>query len=158
MDIQVASNFERYLYYRVGGNPARLTSLMKAFAKDGRLPTDFVRTPVENLVVAGSGSTESTLATIRRYYENYQYLLDPHSAVGVFVGGQHLDRNEPMICLATAHPAKFGQAIVDATGRDAARHPAIDRLKNLPTRCAVLPASIDAVRAHMAKHMIGQDA
>jgi threonine synthase len=155
MDIQVASNFERYLYYRVGGDPARLTSLMKAFAKDGRLPAEPLKGSTENLVVAGSGNTESTLATIRRYYNDHQYLLDPHSAVGVFVGGQHLDRNEPMICLATAHPAKFGQAIIDATGKDVARHPAIDCLKDLPTRCAVLPASIDAVRSHMEKHIAG---
>lgn len=155
MDIQVASNFERYLYYRVGGDPARLTSLMKSFAKEGRLPMEPLKASAENLVVAGSGSTESTLATIRRYYADHQYLLDPHSAVGVFVGGQYLDRNEPMICLATAHPAKFGQAIIDATGRDVARHPAIDGLKDLPTRCEVLPASIDAVRNHMEKHIGG---
>jgi threonine synthase len=158
MDIQVASNFERYLYYRVGGDPARLSSLMKAFAKDGRLPTEPLKASVENLVVAGSGNTESTLATIRRYDADHQYLLDPHSAVGVSVGEQHRDRNEPMICLATAHPAKFGQAIIDATGRDAARHPAIDRLKDLPTRCEVLPASVDAVRSHMEKHIGRQDA
>ena len=104
-------------------------------------------------MAAGAANTESTLATIRKFHNEHGYLLDPHSAVGVSVGERHLDRDEPMICLATAHPAKFPRAILEATGKDAARHPEIDRLKDLPTRCAVLPASVDAVRDHMRKHV-----
>jgi threonine synthase len=55
-----------------------------------------------------------------------------------------------MICLATAHPAKFGQAIKDATGRDTARHPAIEALKSLPTRCELLPSSVETMREYIA--------
>jgi threonine synthase len=57
----------------------------------------------------------------------------------------------PLICLATAHPAKFPEAIREATGQDLARHPAIDALAGLPTRCEVLPFAREAVRAFIVK-------
>jgi len=153
MDIQVASNFERYLYYRVGADAAQLRKLMKGFDAHGRLsvPLD-EHGRVDELFVAGVGSTADTLATIRRYFERHDYLLDPHTAVGVHVAEQHLDPAAPTICLATAHPAKFSAAIRQATGRDAAHHPLLDQLADLPTRCTVLPADADAVRAFIAQH------
>ena len=58
----------------------------------------------------------------------------------------------PTICLATAHPAKFPEAIERAIGRDVARHPILDELKNKPTRSVTLPASEDAVREYIRKN------
>jgi len=52
-----------------------------------------------------------------------------------------------MICLATAHPAKFGEAIMQATGLDLAHHPLLDALAELPTRLRAVPASNEAVAA-----------
>ena len=147
MDIQVASNFERYLYYRLGEKPEALIGIMNGFAETGRLavaPDHGGRT--DDLFLAGTGTTASTLMTIREWYARHDYLLDPHSAVGVDVSREFLVPDEPMICLATAHPAKFGEAIVDATGEDIAHHPSIDELADLPTRCEDLPASAEAVR------------
>ena len=118
MDIQVASNFERYLYYRVGEDSQRLSDLMTQFSATGGL-TQALGTEgrVDDLIVAGSGDTAGTLATIREFHEEYGYLLDPHSAVGVWVG-QPLPMNAaPMICLATAHPAKFGETIREPRAR-----------------------------------------
>ncbi len=148
MDIQVASNFERYLYYKVGGDAARLNALMKDFAQTGKLQVG--GTPVDPLFRAGAGDTAATLSTIRRYWKDHRYLLDPHTAVGVAVGESHLENDAPMICLATAHPAKFPQAIQDATGEDLAHHPTLDALVNAPTRCAVLPNDEQAIRAYVA--------
>ena len=155
MDIQVASNFERYLYYKVGADPRRLTALMKQFAATGALsiPVE-AGGGVDRLFTAGVGDTESTLSVIRRYYTDYGYLLDPHTAVGVHVGEQYLNDQEPMICLATAHPAKFSQAIKDATGKDLARHEFLEGLPGAPTRCEVLPADEQAVRAFVAQHAL----
>jgi threonine synthase len=155
MDIQVASNFERYLYYRMGENPAALSGQMETFARTGSLQLRVEPGHgVDDVFIAGVGSTRDTLATIRRYHEQHHYLLDPHSAVGVWVGEQHRVADEPMICLATAHPAKFRQAIQDATGRDLAHHPVLDNLKDAPTRCEVLPADEQAVREYVAAHAI----
>lgn len=154
MDIQVASNFERYLYYRVGEDPVRLKNLMRSFDGNGRLTIEPLREGiVDDLFIADSGNNETTLAMIRKFYDEYGYLLDPHTAVGVYVGSQYLDDNEPMICLATAHPAKFSKAIMDATGRDLAQHPVIDGLKDLPTHCDVLSASASAVRKYLESHI-----
>jgi len=154
MDIQVASNFERYLYYRMGENSTLLDEMMTQFGKTGRLaiPTEAGQ-GADDLFAAGVGDTAHTLATIRRYHEDHGYLLDPHTAVGVHVAGQHRRADEPMICLATAHPAKFGQAILDATGRDLAHHPLLDRLAGAPTRCAEAPAEEGAVRDFIARHV-----
>jgi len=58
-----------------------------------------------------------------------------------------------MICLATAHPAKFGEAIARAVGRDLARHPILEALADLPTRCAILSATDAAIREHLERNI-----
>jgi threonine synthase len=151
MDIQVASNFERYLYYRLGESAETVRVLMKSFAATGRLllPQE-EDASIDDLIVAGTGNTEATLATIRELQAEHNYLLDPHSAVGVSVGRQFMQDGEPMICLATAHPAKFPAAIEQATGEDLARHEVIDALADLPTRSDEVPADAMTVRTYMA--------
>lgn len=154
MDIQVASNFERYLYYLVGRDPREVCRLMEAFAHSGELHLDRVSgAGVDPLIAAGTCVTADTLATIREFYEKHIYLLDPHSAVGVYVGRQFLSPDEPMLALATAHPAKFADAIRQATGRDIAHHPVLDALANLPQHRAVLPAETEAVRSFLREQI-----
>jgi threonine synthase len=154
MDIQVASNFERYLYYRLGSDPAKVREAMAQFESRGKLVVPpLANGRIDDLIVAGSGNTAQTLATIREFHETYGYLLDPHSAVGIHVARPHLEPDAPMICLATAHPAKFAQAILDATGRDLAHHPLLDALRELPTRCTVLPAQETGIRRHMEQSL-----
>jgi threonine synthase len=126
---------------------------------------------VDEDFAAGTASEEEVLATIGRYHQEYGYLLDPHTAVGVCVaekvgratppGAEAAARvgratslhagAAPVLCLATAHPAKFPDAIRKATGQDIARHPAIDALMHLPTRCQVLPNDKEAVRQFIVK-------
>jgi threonine synthase len=151
MDIQVASNFERYLFYRMGSDPVRLRSMMAGFAKTGELRVEPGPGGVIDPVFrAGSAGRQEVLDTIRRYWKERRYLLDPHTAVGVAVAERLRDPAEPLVCLATAHPAKFPDAIREATGEDLARHPAIDALLRLePREVPVLPADRDAVRHHM---------
>ena len=100
----------------------------------------------------GVGHTAATMEVIQRYHRDHGYLLDPHTAVGVYVAEQHLHAGEPMICLATAHPAKFPQAIADALGQDIARHPSLEALKNAPTRCVTLPNDLEVIRAYIKEH------
>jgi threonine synthase len=151
MDIQVASNFERYLYYRAGEDPSRVCAWMRTFAASGEL--DLSGEPAadasSSCLCAGAGDTQATLETIREYDARHGYLLDPHTAVGVAVGRRLRAAGEPLICLATAHPAKFGDAIGRALGRDAAHHPLIDALRDLPTRCEVLPNDVETVRGYL---------
>jgi threonine synthase len=144
MDIQVASNFERFLYYRLGGDSARLRRFMAEFARTGCARLEAA--PVSELLVAGSADRKATLETIRRYHREHGYLLDPHSAVGVSVA-EGLRADSPVVCFATAHPAKFPEAIEAALGEPLGRHPAVDALAGLPTRREVLPAAVDRVKA-----------
>ncbi|MDX9869076.1 MAG: threonine synthase, partial [Kiritimatiellia bacterium] len=152
MDIQVASNFERYLYCLTGGNAAVLREWMDAFKAEGTLRPGL---PPDPVIVAGRGDTEMTLTTIRSFWENYGYLLDPHTAVGVAVGERFTHPEIPLICLATAHPAKFGEAILRATGQDLAHHPILDALAALPTRVRAVPADADAVAKIVASAVRG---
>lgn len=150
MDIQVASNFERYIYYRYNGNCSRVTELMRRFSSDGEFSVELLPTSeVDSLFIADSANHKSTLETITRYYHKYNYLLDPHSAVGVYVGTKFMKISEPLICLATAHPAKFSEAITEAVGKNIARHPKLDALHGLPTRCDVLPASLTEIKRYI---------
>ncbi len=156
MDIQVASNFERYLYYRGGESADQVNRWMVQFATQGSVtvPVSASAQGVDGLIVGGRGTTEETLEVIRRYQAREGYLMDPHTAVGVRVGEAHLHPDEPMICLATAHPAKFSEAIARALGCDVAHHPILDALKDLPTRKECLPADVGAVRAALVKILI----
>jgi threonine synthase len=147
MDIQVASNFERYLYYLaadVKGVPAfqTLKAWMEQFKKSGSLTTGIKD---HACFAAGRGDTAQTLATIKKYWEQQGYLLDPHTAVGVAVAEQFKKPDVPMICLATAHPAKFSEAIIRATGQDLAHHPVLDAILQLPSRMEVVPARKDVI-------------
>jgi threonine synthase len=146
MDIQVASNFERYLYYRVGENCQRVRELMAAFAQDKKIGIDDGGDP---LFAAGRGDTAMTLDAIRRYYASDKYILDPHTAVGVAVAEKHLDDAAPMICLATAHPAKFPEAIAQALNGEVATHPSLEALKKLPVRKVLLEADKQSVERYI---------
>jgi threonine synthase len=149
MDIQVASNFERYLYYLLGEDAVALRAFMVAFAEHGRvvLPTppgtaDFAATAVD---------VAATAATIRALYEQHGYVADPHTAVGI-AAAQRLPAATPTVCLATAHPAKFPEAVNQAVGAPLARHERLERLRGQPVRSAVIPADLAAVRAFIEQH------
>jgi threonine synthase len=148
MDIQVASNFERYLYYRAGCSPDALRALMGEFRRTGRLRVAPDGSgAVDPLFTSASADEGQILDAIRTTWRDHKYLLDPHSAVGVSVARRLAGGiDEPIVCLATAHPAKFPAAIQRATGEDLAHHPAIDRLMELPTRCASVPNDAEMVR------------
>jgi threonine synthase len=153
MDIQVASNFERYLYYKVGEDAEKLSALMEEFKENGSLAVDLNENGVvDDLFIAGRGDTAATLEIIKRYQTDHDYVLDPHTAVGVLVA-EEIQRGEyPTICLATAHPAKFTQAIIDATG-EAVHHPTLDALEGAETRSEGITNDVDAVKSYLVEHI-----
>ena len=153
MDIQVASNFERFVYLRLGRDPARVRAFMADFAATGEARIDD-GAPVAPGIDAAAVDTEATLAAMRRLHEAHGYLPDPHTAVGV-AAAQRLagDQSGPTICLAAAHPAKFPQAVARAVGEaGVARHPALDALATLPQRSTQLPAEAAAVADYIRAH------
>jgi threonine synthase len=153
MDIQVASNFERYLYFKAGQDPEKLTALMDSFRVNGSLSVELNENGVvDDLFVAGRGDTAATMATIKKYHDEFGYVLDPHTAVGVYVAEQFKSEISPTICLATAHPAKFTQAIIDAIGEEV-HHPALDALADAETRCDTIANDMNAVKEYLIEHI-----
>jgi len=152
MDIQVASNFERYLYYRVGEDAGRLRNLMDEFKDSKSISVGSGDDESDDpSIVAGVGTTDQTMAAIRDNYEKYGYILDPHTAVGVHVSNSFLSESEPMICLATAHPAKFPDAIREATG-ETVTHDLLEGILEAPVRSVTMPNDAKAVRDHIDAH------
>ncbi|WP_420397473.1 threonine synthase [Nioella sp.] len=116
MDIQVSSNFERALfdvYDRDGGAVAQLMDELKG--QGGFKISQGALERLRGLFASGRCSEEETLAMITRANAEMGELLCPHSAVGVHVAQNHLGVT-PMITLATAHPAKFPDAVEKASG------------------------------------------
>ena len=153
MDIQVASNFERFLHLHLDRDADRLRAFMAEFSTNGVANVD--KRPgnwpsLDDFIVATSVNTERTLHAIRTTYEREGYVLDPHSAVGVAALADYTTTG-PVACLATAHPAKFPEAIGQVIDPALASHPALDALEGLPTRCDELPNDIEQVKSYLAE-------
>ncbi len=154
MDIQISSNFERFLYYLADEQPEKLCSWMQTFQETGKLDIQGSALKVAQAEFGSVAvSEEETIAIIREYKDKYQYILDPHTAVGVRAAQQYSAKN-PVICLATAHPAKFAQAVKTATGEEPFLPPALSSLQKQESRCRVVAASVDAVRKEIV-HALG---
>ena len=118
MDIQVSSNFERLLFDMLDGDGAAVRDWIADFRKSGSMRVDDVRlAAARDKISASRLDDEGTRRVIREVYETTGELLDPHSAIGVDAGRRcRGDEAVPMIALATAHPAKFPDAVRAATG------------------------------------------
>ncbi|RTE09938.1 threonine synthase [Paenibacillus whitsoniae] len=112
MDIQVASNFERYLFYLYGEDTEAVTTLMAQFKAEGRIviPADKLKAVQADFAAYGV-QNEECLDTISGYYSKYNYLLDPHTACGIAAADQLATLGEITVTLSTAHPAKFDESI-----------------------------------------------
>lgn len=112
MDIQVASNFERFLYYLHGEDAQTVAALMAQFKAEGRLVIegDLLK-QVQADFSAYSVQNEQCLNTISSYYDQFHYLLDPHTACGAAAADSLRSEGEAIVILSTAHPAKFDEAI-----------------------------------------------
>ena len=129
-------------------DPHAVRSLMERLGRDGgfSIPEEKRRT-VESLFSAASVDDAETLEQIRRTYREAGYILDPHSAVGVRAAAGRQDT----VCLATAHPAKFPDAVREAIGIEAEPPPSLQGLMDKERRCLELDASSAALRSHMTR-------
>lgn len=152
MDIQVASNLERFVYLHQDKDPNQLIEFMTSFTKHGHAELCMTG-PVDTHIEARQVDTNLTIDTISTVWNRHHYLLDPHSAVGV-AAANLTDTEGPVICLATAHPAKFPEAVKRAIGEDIARHPLLDAISNKRSRKKQLPADVNDVRDYLDKYAL----
>ena len=120
MDIQISSNFERYLFELLERDGAQTRDLMAQFAAGGafNVPRE-VHRKATDLFRARRLSDEETRAEMKRVYVETGEFMDPHSAIGVAAARQLAEAGVPTIALGTAHPAKFGAAVAEACGAEA---------------------------------------
>jgi len=146
MDIQVASNFERFLYYSVGRDPGRVRHVMGQLKATGAYRFEnfdrdtFTSSRCDDAEIPG---------IIRQVHRAYGYIVDPHTACA-FKG---LDASRPSVVLATASPAKFPEAIRAAIGIEP-RDPSLEALKSRPLERVKIVADAGAIRAFIESRAV----
>lgn len=141
MDIQVASNLERFFALAGGGNQVR--DWMERFESQGRLQTPRLAEGGPE-IVSGRATRAEILQAIRDYHDQAGVVLCPHTAVAWHVARQ-LPQIGPEVVVATAHPGKFPEAVGEALGINYPGHPALEALRDRPRRAVSLPAEAAAV-------------
>ncbi|WP_372747242.1 threonine synthase [Litorivivens sp.] len=155
MDIVISSNFERMLFDGYERDGAAIDDLMDRFNREPVSVPDSVFARVRDLFDSGRVSDDETVATIKSVFDESEYLLDPHSAIGVHAARAcWRDRSVPMVTLATAHPAKFPDAVMKAGYPESPALPHhMQDLLTLPERYEVLDNDLTAVQSFMASHI-----
>ena len=150
MDIQVASNFERLLFELLGRNGAAVAALMAEFSERGEFALDSRRMVEAQALYRGFRVDDAaTLATIAAVEQQTGRVVDPHSATGIAAARKAGEGGAPVVCLATAHPAKFPDAVEQATGKRPALPARLADLITRPERCSALPNDVGALREHV---------
>ena len=146
MDIQVASNFERFIYFNVGRDAERVREVMQTFKTTGAYTfPDFNRA-----TFSASRTSDAEIASIiTRVYREHGYIVDPHTACGF----KELNPDRVSIVLATASPAKFPDTIRAAIGVEPT-HPSLEVLKSKPIVKHLLASTPAAIRAYIDRHAV----
>jgi len=144
MDIQVASNFERFLYYSVGRDSEKVREIIQTFKSTGK----YVFENFDRDSFSSSATNDAEIAEIiKDVYAKYGYVADPHTACGFKDKGEG-----PEIIFSTAHPAKFPETIQTAIGQDST-HPSLEDLKARPIVKHFVEPNPEAIKAFMRKHV-----
>jgi len=147
MDIQVSSNFERLLFEATGRGGDEVRRLMAALAQSGAFTIPQAALACMQAVFsAGRADEEETRRSMSVTLAETGELIDPHTAVGHSVARRFMSVDAPMVTLATAHPAKFPDAVEAATGVRPRLPPRMADLCEREERYAVLPNSIEALK------------
>lgn len=148
MDIAVSSNFERLAFELLDRDPAATRAVMRGFAATGRLDLPKAAWQQARGLFRGHRlSDPETLAVMRETWRDHGMLIDPHTAVALAAARAHAIPGVPTVVVATAHPAKFPDAVAAATGERPALPEALADLYDRPEFYRVVPPRLDAVAA-----------
>ncbi|WP_428427829.1 threonine synthase [Pararhizobium sp.] len=150
MDIQISSNFERLLFEVYHRDASKVRGAMANLKQSGSFEIeDDALKSMRKVFRAGRATEKDVAKTIAKTLETTGYLLDPHTAIGVFVANKHETSSVPMVTLATAHPAKFPAAVKSASGIDPALPTWLANLMVREERFDVLDAELKAVETYI---------
>jgi threonine synthase len=147
MDIQVASNFERFIYFAVGRDPAKVRDVMATFKQTGAYRFENFN---RDTFTASRTNDAEIRDIIKRVHQDYGYIADPHTACGF----KELSRDRVNVVLSTASPAKFPETIRETIGLEPT-HPSLEVLKTKPIVKHRLKAEPAAIRAFIDQHAVG---
>jgi threonine synthase len=151
MDIQVPSNLERYLFELLGRDGAATAGAMAHFRAEGALVLDEVgHARAARLFDAAWFDDGEVEEVIRRVHRRHALLLDPHTATGWAAAERCSQEGLPTVAVATAHPAKFPEAVTAATGVVPALPEDLADLMDRPERTATIPRSLEALQGMLA--------
>jgi len=156
MDIQVASNFERILFEICNQDESRVVELMNdlKIKKEFQLNKSEISKLQENFL-AYSVSEEETLETIKNIYQEYNSVIDPHSAIG-FKALKKMDNfieSYSYFCFETAHPCKFPDAIVNAIGKEPPMPDFVKKILSKEEKFIVLENEIEILKNYIQKEI-----
>ena len=153
MDIQVSSNFERLLFDCGGRDGAALAQQMRAFEQTGAMRlTNAQREGASGLFTSARADAAEMARALRWAHEQAGQVIDPHTAVGLHAAlASDLDPAIPIVTLATAHPAKFPDAVERATGVRPALPMRVGDIFAREEACSHLPGDYEAVRDFIAE-------
>jgi len=159
MDIQVSSNFERFLFDLYGRDGAALTAAMAAFRQDGKLSVgDNLHRSAADTISAHRLDDRETMAEMARSLQTTGELIDPHTAIGVAAARACRRGGAPVIAQAAAHPAKFPDAVETATGIRPQLPPHLSDLHEREERFTVLPNDIETIKGFVGEKIALQGA
>ncbi len=152
MDIQIASNFERYLYYLFNEDTEKVKNLMNEFSKNKKIVFEkSILNKVQKEFESYRVDIDDTLEIIREFYQKTGYVADPHTASGIFAALQ--SRHKDVVCLSTAHPAKFPDAIKKAIGNNPKEPESITKLRLKKRKMVILRNDIDLIKDFIVKNL-----
>ncbi|MBH5322084.1 threonine synthase [Aurantiacibacter sediminis] len=154
MDIQVSSNFERLLFDVGGRDGVALAEQMRGFEADKAMQlTNAQRDGASALFTSARANAEAMRATMAYAAERYGQILDPHTAIGLAAARDAgIDPAVPVVTLATAHPAKFPDAVKATTGVNPDLPTRMGDLFDREESFTRLPGTYDAIRDYVAEH------
>lgn len=155
MDIQISSNFERILYYALGENPERVDQYMQSFKDEGKVDFGSAAHDMLKQYISGYRLDDvGILHTIRKYYQATNLIIDPHTACAYYGAKiwqkQHFEYTGPVVTVATAHPAKFNDAIVRAISAPSFMPRKLQELKDKPEKLQIIPNDLQHARTVIA--------
>jgi threonine synthase len=153
MDIQISSNFERLLFEAYDRDASKVRGAMASLQQSGAFEIEEkALKSIRKVFRAGRATEKEVAKTIRSTLVTTGYLLDPHTAIGVFVAGKHEKPNTPMVTLSTAHPAKFPAAVKSASGIDPALPTWLADLMVREERFDILEPELKIVENFISEH------
>jgi threonine synthase len=160
MDISKASNFERFIYDLLGRDAKRVRALFHKVETEGGFDlsgkpgsdgNEFAKVAQYGFR-SGKSTHQDRLDTIRDVQDDFDIMIDTHTADGIKVARENMTPGVPMIVLETALPAKFNETILEALGVDAERPAGFENIEALPQRFEVMAADVEQMKALIAKH------